>query len=138
MRRAPPAYWPAEKVVPLSRVIARAVLENVFPVDLVQDPVMEADVLAYAVASSNAQCETVWYLNTRGEVGQEALGLRDGWPAKRPLPVWRGEDRGRIPTPLSGTGERPAPSAPHSTAQRCADFGKAEAAVGSSDASRVR
>jgi hypothetical protein len=36
-------------------------------------------VLAYAVVSSNEQCETVWYLNTRGEVGQEALGLRDGW-----------------------------------------------------------
>jgi hypothetical protein len=73
-----PDFWPAEKVVPLSRLIAHAVPENIFPVDAWQDPV-EADVLAYAVVSSNEQCETVWYLNTRGEVRQEALGLRDGW-----------------------------------------------------------
>jgi hypothetical protein len=72
-------FWPAEKVVPLSRLIAHAVPENIFPVDAPQDPVMEADVLAYAVVSSNEQCETVWYLNARGEVRQEALGLRDGW-----------------------------------------------------------
>jgi hypothetical protein len=74
-----PSFCPAEKVVPLSRVIARAVPESMFPVDAVQDPVMEADVLAYAVVSTNDQCETVWYLNTRGEVREEALGLRDGW-----------------------------------------------------------
>jgi hypothetical protein len=74
-----PGFWPAENVVPLSRVIARAVPENIFPVEAVQDPVIDADVLAYAVVSSNDQCETVWYLNTRGEVRQEALGLRDGW-----------------------------------------------------------
>jgi hypothetical protein len=72
-------FWPAEKVVPLSRVIARVVPDSTFPVDVVQDPVMEADVLAYAVVSANDQCETVWYLNTRGEVREEALGLRDGW-----------------------------------------------------------
>ena len=74
-----PGFWPAEKVVPLARVIARAVPDNIFPLDLVQDPVMGADVLAYAVVASNEQCETVWYLNTRGEVRQEALGLREGW-----------------------------------------------------------
>jgi hypothetical protein len=74
-----PNFWPAEKVVPLSRVIGRAVPENIFPVDALQDPVMESDVLAYAVVSSNEQCETVWYLNTQGEVRQEALGLREGW-----------------------------------------------------------
>jgi hypothetical protein len=72
-------FWPAEKVVPLSRVITRAVPENIFPVDAVQDAVMETDVLAYAVVGSNAQCETVWYLNTQGEIRQEALGLREGW-----------------------------------------------------------
>jgi hypothetical protein len=74
-----PAFWPAERVVPFSRVIARAVPDNLFPVDVVQDPVMEAEVLAYPVVSSNDQSATVWYLNTRGEVRQEALGLRDGW-----------------------------------------------------------
>jgi hypothetical protein len=45
----------------------------------VEDPVTAADVLAFAVVSNNDHCETVWYLNTRGEVRQEALGLRDGW-----------------------------------------------------------
>ena len=74
-----PNFWPAEKVVPLSRLIAHAIPENIFPVDAPQDPVTEADVLAYAVVSSNEQCETVWYLNARGEVMQEALGLREGW-----------------------------------------------------------
>lgn len=74
-----PDFWPAEKVVPLSRVIAHAVPENIFPVDTPQDPGSEADVLAYAVVSSNEQCETVWYLNARGEVRQEALGVREGW-----------------------------------------------------------
>jgi hypothetical protein len=74
-----PDFWPAEKVVPLSRLIARAVPDNIFPVDSLEDPVIATDVLAYAVVSSNEQCETVWYLNTRGEVRQEALGLRDGW-----------------------------------------------------------
>ena len=72
-----PDFWPAEKVVPLSRLIAHAVPENIFPVDAPQDS--EADVLAYAVVSSNEQCETVWYLNMQGEVRQEALGLREGW-----------------------------------------------------------
>ena len=74
-----PSFWPAEKVVPLSRAIARAVPENIFPVEGLQDPVTQADVLAYAVVSSNEQCETVWYLNIRGEVRQEAMGLREGW-----------------------------------------------------------
>jgi hypothetical protein len=74
-----PNFWPAEKVVPLSRLITHAVPEIIFPVDAPQDAVTEADVLAYAVVSSNEQCETVWYLNARGEVRQEALGLRDGW-----------------------------------------------------------
>jgi hypothetical protein len=74
-----PDFWPAEKVVPLSRLIAHAVPENIFPVDSLQDPVIATDVLAYAVVSSNEQCETVWYLNTQGEIRQEALGLRDGW-----------------------------------------------------------
>jgi hypothetical protein len=74
-----PNFWPAEKVVPLSRVIAHAVPNNVFPVDAPQDAVTEADVLAYAVIASNERCETVWYLTMRGEVRQEALGLRDGW-----------------------------------------------------------
>jgi hypothetical protein len=74
-----PDFWPAEKVVPLSRLIAHAVPETIFPVDAPQDPVNEADVLAYAVVSSNEQCETVWYLNMRGEVRQEALGVREGW-----------------------------------------------------------
>jgi len=74
-----PNFWPAEKVVPLSRVIARAVPQNIFPVDALQDPVTEAEVLAYAVVSNNEQCETVWSLNMQGEVRQEALGLRDGW-----------------------------------------------------------
>jgi hypothetical protein len=55
-----PNFWPAEKVVPLSRLIAHAVPENAFPVDAPEDPVSEADVLAYAVVSSNEQCETVW------------------------------------------------------------------------------
>ena len=50
-----------------------------FPSTLLRIRVSEADVLAYAVVSSNEQCETVWYLNARGEVRQEALGLRDGW-----------------------------------------------------------
>jgi len=72
-----PNFWPAEKVVPLSRLIAHAVPENIFPVDAPQES--EADVLAFAVVSSNEQCETVWYLNMQGEVRQEALGLRDGW-----------------------------------------------------------
>jgi hypothetical protein len=72
-----PDFWPAEKVVPLSRVIARAVPENMFPVDALQD--VETDVLAFAVVSSNEQCETVWYVNVNGEVRQEALGLREGW-----------------------------------------------------------
>jgi uncharacterized protein YbdZ (MbtH family) len=48
-------------------------------VDAVQDSVMEAEVLAYAVLSTNGQCETVWYLNARGEIREEALGLPDGW-----------------------------------------------------------
>ena len=74
-----PSFWPAEKVVPLSRVVTRAVPASIFPVDGVQDALIETDVLAYAVVASNDQCETVWYLNTRGEVRQEALGLRDGW-----------------------------------------------------------
>ena len=74
-----PNFWPAEKVVPLSRLIAHAVPDNIFPVDAPQDPVSEADVLAFAVVSSNEQCETVWYLNARGEVRQEILGLREGW-----------------------------------------------------------
>lgn len=33
-----PNFWPAEKVVPLSRLIAHAVPENVFPVDAPEDP----------------------------------------------------------------------------------------------------
>ena len=74
-----PDFWPAEKVVPLSRLIAHAVPETIFPVDAPLDPVNETDVLAYAVVSSNEQCETVWYLNMRGEVRQEALGVREGW-----------------------------------------------------------
>jgi hypothetical protein len=74
-----PDFWPAEKVVPLSRIIAGAVPDDIFPVDAVQDPVMEAEVLAYAVVSTNGQCETVWYLNARGEIREEALDLRDGW-----------------------------------------------------------
>ena len=74
-----PNFWPAEKVVPLSRLIAHAIPENIFPVDAPQDPVTEADVLAYAVVSSNELRETVWYLNMQGEVREEALGIRDGW-----------------------------------------------------------
>jgi len=72
-----PNFWPAENVVPLARLIAHAVPENIFPVDA--SPDSEADVLAYAVVSSNEQCDTVWYLNGRGEVRQEALGLREAW-----------------------------------------------------------
>jgi hypothetical protein len=74
----------AQPEVPASRLIARAVPENVFPVDLLpvdlmEDPVVEPEVLAYTVAAANEECETVWYLNSRGEVRQEALGLREGW-----------------------------------------------------------
>jgi hypothetical protein len=58
MAAVEPDFSPAEKVVPLSRIIAGAAPDDIFLVDAVQDPVMEAEVLAYALVSTNGQCET--------------------------------------------------------------------------------
>lgn len=69
----------AERVVPLSKVIARAVPENVFPISDIAPPVMEVDVLSYAVRGANERFETIWYANARGEVREEIVPRREPW-----------------------------------------------------------
>lgn len=68
-----------EKVLPLSKVIARAVPETVFPVSDIAPPVMEVDVLSYTVRGANERFETIWYTNARGEVREEVVPRREPW-----------------------------------------------------------
>jgi len=42
-------------------------------------PRPDADVLSYVVVSANERVETVWYLNTRGEVREELFRRREAW-----------------------------------------------------------
>jgi len=66
---APPVEEAAvAKVLPLSRVIAQAVPETVFPVAEIADPAAEADVLCYTVLPDNQHFETIWY-NQRARRG---------------------------------------------------------------------
>ena len=68
-----------KKVVPLSRIIARAVPANLLALSGTPAPLMDVDVLSYAVLDATGHFETVWYANTRGEVREEVLARRDGW-----------------------------------------------------------
>lgn len=71
-----PLPAPSVKVVPLSRLVGRAIPEGVFPMD---DPLTDIEVLSFAVLSANDRFETVWYANTLGEVREEVVGRREGW-----------------------------------------------------------
>lgn len=68
-----------KKVVPLSRIIARAVPANLLSVSGTPAPLMDVDVLSYAVLDATGHLETVWYANARGEVREEVLARREGW-----------------------------------------------------------
>jgi hypothetical protein len=68
-----------KQVVPLSRVIARAVPASLLSVTGTPAPLMDVDVLSYAVLDATGQFETVWYANARGEVREEVLARREGW-----------------------------------------------------------
>jgi hypothetical protein len=78
-REGPGEPSAVERVVPLSKVIARAVPENVFPVSDIAPTVMEVDVLSYAVRRANERFETIWYTNARGEVREEVVPRREPW-----------------------------------------------------------
>ena len=63
----------------MSRIIARAVPANLLALSGTPAPLMDVDVLSYAVLDATGHFETVWYANTRGEVREEVLARRDGW-----------------------------------------------------------
>ena len=68
-----------EKVVPLSRVIARAVPANLLSIGGTPAPLMDVDVLSYAVVGATGHFETVWYANARGEVRERIwAAAKDG------------------------------------------------------------
>jgi hypothetical protein len=81
-----PNFWPAEKVMPLSRIIARAVPDNMFPVDAVQDPVMRR------------RCwPTLWFPPTISArpSGTSTLAERSGRSPWASAIGWRQSDRFR-------------------------------------------
>ena len=78
-RPSPPARTPAPsaEVLPLSRLVAPAAPESVFP--LPETTPFEVDVLSFTVLRGNEHFETIWYANTRGEVREEVAASREPW-----------------------------------------------------------
>lgn len=78
-RPSPPAATrgPSAPVVPLSRLVARAAPESVFP--LAEATPSGVDVLSFTVLRGNEHFETIWYANTRGEVREEVAASREPW-----------------------------------------------------------
>ena len=74
-----PMGLPDKKVVPLSRIIARAVPANLLSLSGTPAPLMDVDVLSYAVLDATGHSETVPYANTPSRVREEVLAHRDGW-----------------------------------------------------------